>query len=133
MKWEKGQTLKPFTKPPFKREELQAYANASGDHNKIHLDENFAKEGGFPSVIVHGMLSMSYLADVLGLNFPEVEYDLTRFKGRFRKVTFPGDSLTLEGEIKNVQENGYLTVSVWAKNQSGEVKVDGEADLKPKA
>lgn len=133
MKWDKGVAVGAATWPPFTRDQLKAYAAASGDLNKIHLDDSFAKEGGFPSVIVHGMLSMSYLADFVRKNFPESEFELLRFKSRFRKVTFPGDSLTMGGEIKSTNDNRFLTLYVWAKNQDGEVKIDGEADVRPKA
>src|SRR5688572_16728386 len=101
MKWYKGLSLEPYTKPPFTPEQLRSYADASGDQNLIHLEDKFAKEAGFPSVIVHGMLSMSYLGDYVRKHFPEGEFELLRFKGRFRKVTFPGDSLTIEGEVKS--------------------------------
>ena len=40
----------------FTREQIAAYAEASGDHNPIHLDEEFAKSVGLPGVIAHGML-----------------------------------------------------------------------------
>ncbi len=129
MNWEKGTALKSLVKAPFTKEQLKEYAHASGDMNTIHLDDNFAKEAGFPSVIVHGMLSMAYLADGLRFNFPEKTYNVTRLKGRFRKVTFPGDTLTIEGEIKTVHPDGKLTVSLWANNQNGELTIDGDADV----
>lgn len=126
-----GQKLKPLQKPPFTREQLHEYADASGDRNPIHLDEAFAKEAGFPSVIVHGMLSMAYLADHLRYNFPQGQFALQRYKSRFRKVTYPGDVLTCEGEIKSIFPDGAIVVSVRAKNQKGETTIDGEAELKP--
>ena len=41
------------------RELLVAYANASGDQNPIHQNEEFAKSVGLPDVIAHGMLTMA--------------------------------------------------------------------------
>ncbi|MDQ4026302.1 MAG: dehydratase, partial [Actinomycetota bacterium] len=35
------------------------YADASGDHNPIHLDENTAKMAGLPGIILHGMCTMA--------------------------------------------------------------------------
>ena len=40
------------------RETLVAYANASGDQNPIHQDEDFARSVGLPDVIAHGMWTM---------------------------------------------------------------------------
>src|SRR4029079_50102 len=98
MKWELKQKLSPLKKGPLTRDHLKAYAAASGDNNPIHLNEKFAQEAGFPSVIVHGMLSMAIMADGLRFNFPENAFTVNRLKGRFRKVTFPGDILSVEGE-----------------------------------
>lgn len=38
---------------------LKAYADASGDHNPIHQNEEFARSVGLPNVISHGMLTMA--------------------------------------------------------------------------
>ncbi len=52
------------------RELLVAYANASGDHNPIHQNEEFALSVGLPNVIAHGMLTMAlvgkYVTDWAG-------------------------------------------------------------------
>lgn len=47
------------------RADLVAYANASGDQNPIHQDEEFAKSVGLPGVIAHGMFTMGLVGTVL--------------------------------------------------------------------
>lgn len=47
------------------REDLRAYADASGDHNPIHLDDGVAAAVGLPGVIAHGMLTMGHAARVV--------------------------------------------------------------------
>jgi acyl dehydratase len=130
--WTAGTELKPLVKAAITREQLAEYAAASGDHNPIHLDEKFAKEAGFPSVIVHGMLSMAFLGDVVGLNFPEPAWTLTKLRTRFRKVTFPGDVITCRGKVKQVGEGGLLVVTLATVNQKGETTTEGEAELRPR-
>lgn len=44
------------------RADLAAYAQASGDHNPIHLDESFARSVGLPGLIAHGMYTMGLVA-----------------------------------------------------------------------
>ncbi len=126
-----NETLKPLVRGPLTREHLKAYASAALDFNPIHLEEEFAKEAGFPSVIVHGMLSMAFLGDLVLFNFPEDKYRLNRFRTRFRKVTFPGDVLTCEGKIKSITPEGVITVTILAKNQKNEVTSDGDAEICP--
>ncbi len=130
MNWTEGQTLAPLPMPVITREQLAQYADASGDHNRIHLDEDFAKQAGFPSVIVHGMISMAFLADYLSSRFPEMEYQIKRFKTRFRKVTFPGDLLVCEGKVKKINDDGSLVIAAWTQNQRGETSAEAEAEIR---
>ena len=129
MGFELNQILNPVIKPAITREQLQEYANASGDHNPIHLDEKFAKEGGFPSVIVHGMLSMAFMADCLAVNFPASQYEVKRMKCRFRKVTYPGDVIRCEAKVKALNPDGSMTVGLWTENQKSEITTEGEAQI----
>jgi acyl dehydratase len=131
MTWEVGQPLKVLTKPPITREQLKHYSQASGDGNLIHLDEEFAQQAGFPSVIVHGMISMAFLGDHLQMNFPPRQYRVLKLRARFRKVTFPGDVLSCEGRVKRVDPDGFHLVTLLTRNQRGEVTTEGEAELRP--
>jgi len=126
--WEVGQQLTSHSAPSVDTERLEAYAEAAWDKNPIHLDEAHAKKLGYPSVIAHGMLSMGFLSDFIRAHFPEKDYDLRRFKSRFRKPTFPGDTLVCGGKIKRM-EGKQITVSVWIQNQNGDIATDGDADL----
>ena len=48
----------------FTKEQIAAYAEASGDRNPIHLDDDFARSVGLPGVIAHGMLQMGIAGTV---------------------------------------------------------------------
>lgn len=124
-----GDSLKRLSKGTITRELLQQYAEASGDKNPLHLDDSFAKQVGFPSVIAHGMLSMAFMADHVLMNFPESQYRLLRLKIRFRKVTLPGDEITCGGSIKKISPEGKVTLALWTRNQAGEDTTDGEAEV----
>ena len=59
-----GDTIGPVT-IVVARETLVAYANASGDQNPIHQDEDFAKSVGLPDVIAHGMWTLGAAGSVV--------------------------------------------------------------------
>lgn len=70
---------------------LKAYADASGDQNQIHQNEEFAVSVGLPNVIAHGMLTMAlvgkYITDWVGGSASVKE-----FSARFIKpVIVPAD------------------------------------------
>lgn len=126
-----GDTLPSTSKGEITRDQLRQYASASGDVNPIHLDEKFAKDAGFPSVIAHGMLSMAFLGDYILEHFSSKSFVLSKFKVRFKRITFPGDHITCVGKIRDVDEVGAVTVSVATQNQKGEETTSGEATLMP--
>ena len=57
-----GERLVHKTFPAISRHTLALYCGASGDHNPIHVDIDFARKAGFPDVFSHGMLVMAISA-----------------------------------------------------------------------
>lgn len=55
----------PARRLRFTRERVVEYAAASGDRNRIHWDETYAREVGLPGVIAHGMLTMGSASAVV--------------------------------------------------------------------
>jgi acyl dehydratase len=70
------------------------YAEASGDDNRIHLDDEFARSVGLPGVIVHGLCSLALAARAvqLGAGVPSAAA-FRRVSCRFRRPLRPGDRL----------------------------------------
>jgi acyl dehydratase len=81
----------------FTKEQIAAYAEASGDHNPIHLDDDFARSVGLPGVIAHGMLQMSIAGTVATAAAGGGER-LRRLVCRFAGMVVPGDSVTFSAE-----------------------------------
>jgi acyl dehydratase len=106
---------------------LKAYADASGDHNPIHQNEEFAISVGLPNVIAHGMLTMAlvgkYVTDWAGGSVAVKE-----FSARFIKpVIVPADQkvdLTVSATVSEV-EGDRISISLSAT--SAGVKVLGMA------
>jgi acyl dehydratase len=105
----------------FTEEQIAAYADASGDRNPIHLDDEFARSVGLPGVIAHGMLQMALLARVAG--DPD---RLRRLTCRFAGMVRPGDTVTFEGD----ESDGAVRLK--AVNQEGQpVVTKATAQLRP--
>ncbi len=129
-----GQEIAPLVKPAITREQLAAYAEASGDHNPIHLNDDFARMAGLDGVIAHGMLSMGFLGQFVGgwMTTLEGKPNLARLKVRFSAMVKPGDVLTCKGVIKSIEQRegrAHLTLDIWAENQRGEKVTGGEAEV----
>ena len=107
-------------------DQTQRYADASGDHFAIHLDDEFARSVGLPGRIVHGLCTMA-LAGRAVLEAAQVE-DPARVKRlavRFSAPLFPGETVTTR--VWQV-DGGYGFESV---NTDGKPVIkDGRAELR---
>jgi acyl dehydratase len=105
----------------FTAEQIARYADASGDRNPIHLDDDFARTIGLPGVIAHGMLQMGLLARAVG-----DPARLRRLSCRFAGMVRPGDTVTFRAIDQDEQ------VELSAVNQDGQpVLTRASAELRP--
>lgn len=125
---EVGHELAPLVTEPISRLALALYAGASGDHNPIHVDLDFAKKAGMKDVFAHGMLSMAYLARLLTDWVPQTA--LRSYSVRFAAITHVGDRITCNGKVvEKLEQDGERCVrlQVTTVNQDDEIKLAGEA------
>jgi acyl dehydratase len=102
----------------FTKEQIAAYAEASGDHNPIHLDDEFARSVGLPGVIAHGMLQMG-IAGTVAAEAAGGGERLRRLVCRFSGMVVPGDKITFSAvplaprklDVRAVKENGEAVLT----------------------
>ncbi|MCW8843112.1 MAG: MaoC family dehydratase [Rhodobacteraceae bacterium] len=123
-----GNTIPPLTFGPISRTTLALYAGASGDHNPIHIDLDFAKGAGFDDVFAHGMLSMAQLGrlvtDWAGQD------KLAALSTRFTAITPVNATVTCEGTVTDtVEKDGetLLKLTLSATIDDGTQTLKGEA------
>ena len=125
-----GDKLPALALPAINRTTLALYAGASGDHNPIHIDIDFARKSRMPDVFAHGMLSAAYLGRLLTNWVPQTE--LRNVAIRFTGITHLGNQPTCTGEIvEKFEADGEkrVKVAIQCRNQFGEDKLVGEATV----
>ena len=127
-----GDVLPAFTTPPVSRFTLALYCGASGDHNPMHVDSDYARAGGSPDVFAHGMLSMGYLGRLLTNWVPQRQ--LRDYGVRFVAITQVGEAITCSGTVTELfevdvagQPERRARLSLQTTNQHGQVKLTGDA------
>jgi acyl dehydratase len=86
-----------------RREEIGDYAEASGDRNPLHLDDDAARAAGFPGVIAHGMFTMGLVASAVTAWVGDAGA-LRRMKVAFRAPVRPGDMIIVSGRVRAIDE-----------------------------
>lgn len=124
-----GDEIPALTVDPVTRTTLGLYAGASGDHNPIHIDIDFARKAGMPDVFAHGMLIMAYLGRMLTGWVPQKS--LRSYSVRFSSITNVHDEITCTGKVVEKLDGNLARVEVQAASQDGDVKLAGEAVIGP--
>lgn len=107
---------------------IRAFAMLSGDHNPIHLDEEFAGRTRFGKRIAHGMLSGAFISAVLGHEFQERKIVYLSQTMKFIAPVFIGDTITTTATVVRIREDkGIVVLETICTNQNDEVTVKGEA------
>jgi acyl dehydratase len=123
-----GDLLPTLQLPRVDRTMLALFAGASGDHNPIHIDTDFARGAGMQDVFAHGMLGMAWIARLITGWTPQST--LRRFDVRFLGITHLGNAMQCGGRVvEKLEQNGErcVRIEVQSANQFGQTKIVGEA------
>lgn len=108
-------------------EDIEMFAEVSGDKNPVHLDEAYAKTTTFGERIAHGMLSAAYISAVLAGKLPGPGAIYLSQSLRFRRPVRIGDLVVARVTVKALDANrGHVTLNT-ACEVNGKTVVDGEA------
>ena len=109
---------------------INEFARISGDHNPLHMDEQYAAKTQFGKRVCHGMLLASFFSRLVGMYMPGKNALYFSQTLNFQTPCFVGDKVTIEGEvIDKSQSTRIITIKTTAHNQVGKCLVDGIAKV----
>ncbi|MGB3069895.1 MAG: MaoC family dehydratase [Ottowia sp.] len=107
------------------RTTLALFAGASGDHNPIHIDIDFARKAGMPDVFAHGMLGMAWVSRMVTGWAPQAQ--MRRYDVRFAGITHLGNVIRCSGKVvEKLEAERCVRVEVQSANQYGQTKIAGD-------
>jgi len=110
--------------------DVDTFADLTGDHNPIHVDEEFAKTIRFGRRIAHGMLTASLISSVLANKLPGEGSVYLGQTLKFVAPVFPGDTITARITVKEIREDKPIVkLETICINQHGEIVIRGEATV----
>lgn len=113
-------------------EDVRAFADLSLDHNPIHLDDEYAKDGMFGKRIAHGMLGASLISACIGTKLPG---ENTLYLGqdlKFTKPVYLDDTCVAEVEVIKMRDDKQIITlkTTVTTNDGADVVIEGEAVVK---
>jgi len=109
---------------------LDRFASLSGDHNPLHMDENYAKNTQFKKRVCHGMLLASFFSKLVGMHIPGRNALYFSQTLNFQNPCFVGDTVTVHGQVIDKSDSTkILTIKTSVHNQEGICLIDGIAKV----
>jgi len=109
-------------------DDIKAFAELTGDHNPVHLDDSFAQTTKFGRRIAHGMLSASLISALLANRLPGEGTVYLSQTLRFVAPVYPNDTVTARVTVTKVREDKpIVTLETVCLNQNQETLIKGEA------
>ncbi|MEV0431482.1 MaoC/PaaZ C-terminal domain-containing protein [Micromonospora sp. NPDC050495] len=125
---EVGEELPPLKVEPISRTTLALFAGASGDHNPLHVDIDFARSAGLEDVVAPGMLSMAYLGRLLTNWVPQER--LRTWRVRFIAMTPVYGVPVCTGRVTAVDDgDGVATIKLAVTLDDGTITLLGDATV----
>lgn len=112
----------------YSENDVNMFADISGDHNPIHLDAEYAKESIFGKKIVFGFLSGSLISAVLGNVLPGEGSIYMNQTLSFLRPVYIGDTITAKVVITEInEEKKRISLDTVCTNQNGKTVIEGSA------
>ena len=109
--------------------DVQAFAEISGDHNPVHLDEEFAKDSIFGECVAHGMLTASHISAAL-VHFAGPGWLYVNQSLFFRAPVRIGDTVTTEVKVEKCLLLKHLVELSTECRVADKVVLTGRATIK---
>lgn len=107
--------------------DIRGFAEVSGDHNPVHLDEAYAEGTRFKGRIAHGLLTAAYISALIGSELPGAGSIYVSQSLSFRRPVRIGDEVTTRVTIEAIdQAKGLVTIATNCSVR-GKTVLDGQA------
>ncbi len=106
--------------------DVQAFAEATGDFNPLHFDEDYARNTIFRGRVAHGALSIGFISAVIGMKLPGEGTIFVSAKTDFKAPVRIGDHVVTTCTVKEIREHRRVVLDCVCA-VDGKVVVTGEA------
>jgi 3-hydroxybutyryl-CoA dehydratase len=116
------------------QEQVDQFAELSGDKNPLHIDPIYAADTNFKSPIVHGIFTSALISRVLGMEFPGEGTFYLKQQLDFKRAIYPDKKYIAKFEITEIKEGKHIaSISTqYFETETGRNRIvlDGEAEVK---
>lgn len=109
--------------------DIKCFAGISGDHNPVHMSDEYAAESRFGKRIAHGLISASFFSALFGTRIPGPGCVYVSQSLNFKKPVYIGDTVTASVTVNNIDKGKNRVFFDTVCRVKGRVVIDGNAEL----
>ena len=115
----------------FSQDQVNLFAELSGDKNPLHIDQQYAAESSFGKTIVHGVLTISVFSQIIGMEFPGAGTIYLGQELQFKRPVFVGEEYRAELEVIEIIEGKHIAaIKTHIFDPNNKVALEGIAKVK---
>ena len=106
----------PVTRRLVNAADMKVYADVSGDQNRLHQDDAFARSVGFDGIIAHGMFTMGHMAACIVEWAGGDPARVLQLWAQFRAPVFMGEEIIAGGSVRSLDPHARTaTLETWVR------------------
>jgi len=110
-------------------QQMQQFAELSGDFNPLHTDDAFARSKGFDGAVVYGALMVAKVSQLIGMRLPGRDSVWASVSLDFRKPLYVDQPAQVEGVVTDVSESTGMVALKLTVRAAGKVLAKGTAEV----
>jgi acyl dehydratase len=110
-------------------DEMQRFAELSGDFNPLHTDDSFAKSRGFAGRVVYGALLLAKVSQLIGMQLPGRDSVWAALSFDFKRPLYVGQVADLEGTVESVSNSTGMIELALSLRHEGKLLGRGRAEV----
>jgi acyl dehydratase len=110
-------------------DEMQRFAELSGDFNPLHTDDSFAKSRGFAGRVVYGALLLAKVSQLIGMQLPGRDSVWASLSFDFKRPLYVDQVAELEGVVRSVSDSTGMVELGLTLSRDGKVLGRGRAEV----
>lgn len=109
--------------------DIKAYAGLSGDHNPVHVNEEYASESRYGRRLAHGLMSVGFFSALFGMRLPGPGCVYVSQNTQFKRPVYINDTVTATAEVTDVcikRKRVFFSTNCYVKNK---IVISGDAEI----
>ncbi len=109
--------------------DIKAYAGVSGDHNPVHVNQEYAEQSRYGKRLAHGMMSVGFFSALFGMRLPGPGCVYVAQSMKFKRPVYIDDTVTAIAEVTDVcldKRRVFFSTNCYVKNK---IVISGDAEI----